>query len=120
MTKDYLIFQNGQKFRIEANWNSLVSYSELKGIEDLNALGDVSKIRPADLTALIWACVSEGERLDGNAFAHTIESFGSMLKPAHIRQFMAVFVKQMEVTDDSTPQQQAPQKKRGSLFRRKS
>lgn len=116
MQKDYLTLKNGQQFRVEVNWNSISDFLELQGLDDLAAIDNLSKLKVSDISGLIWACVREGERMDGNEFTQGIRDFGAKLTPANIGKFMELLKEQL----DTGEKEEAPKKKAPILFGRKS
>lgn len=96
MKKQYLTLSNGQKFRIESNWNSLVDYCEAKGYTNLSHLEKIADIQLRDISSLIYACVKEGERMDGNEMRISELDFSAKLNPANIQEFMKIYAAQTQ------------------------
>ena len=71
MKKDYIEIA-GKRYRVESNWNALTAFLDAVGRNTLDELSKIDAIRPSELTALMAACIAEGERLDGR---------GSVLSP---------------------------------------
>ncbi|WP_322290567.1 hypothetical protein [Paratractidigestivibacter sp.] len=105
MRADYLDL-NGQRVRVECNWNALVSYLEASGQNDMSALANLAQLRPSDVAGLMAACINEGERLDGRESDYTAESIGASASYAAIGEFLAIYVRQ------STPAKPAAEEKK--------
>jgi hypothetical protein len=95
MKPDYLQFPNGQKFRVEANWDSFVTFCDLTGRSDLSALDDIKGIRINEVNALIWSCIKEGEEADGNKFRLSIKDISKRLNPILVGVFFEIYSKQV-------------------------
>ena len=61
MKKDYIEIA-GRRFRVESNWNALTAFLDAVGRDTLDELSRINTIRPSELTALMAACIEEGER----------------------------------------------------------
>lgn len=94
MKPEYLKLSGGQKFRVEANWNSMVDYCDRKGYTTLSHLKKIEDIELKDVGTLIYSCVKEGERIDGRDFDLTETDFVTMLRPSDIGQFMSKYIAQ--------------------------
>ena len=95
--KDYIDIA-GKKYRVESNWNALTAFLEAVGRNTLDELSRIDSIRPSDLTALMAACIIEGERLDGNKVEGGIFNFaldlGAIISPDDVRRFLDIYVRQ--------------------------
>ena len=105
MKKDYIEIA-GARFRVESNWNALTAFLEAVGRNTLDELSRIDTIRPSELTALMAACIAEGERLDGRDGAPSALDLGAMITPDDVREFLAVYVRQ------SNPQLEAEEPKK--------
>ena len=76
------------------------------GRNTLDELSRIDTIRPSELTALMAACIAEGERLDGRDGAPSALDLGAMITPDDVREFLAVYVRQ------SNPQLEAEEPKK--------
>lgn len=105
MKKDYITIA-GQRYRTESNWNALTAFLEAVGRNTLDELSKIDSIRPSELTALMAACIAEGERLDGRGNPPSALDLGAVITPDDVRAFLDIYVRQ------SNPQldQQAPKK----------
>lgn len=107
MKKDYIEIA-GRRFRVESNWNALTSFLESVGRNTLDELSRINTIRPSELTALMAACIAEGERLDGRDESPSALDLGAIISPENVREFLDIYVRQ------SNPQVvQEDQKKEG-------
>jgi len=113
--KDYITLKNGQKFRVEINWNSIADFCEVQGLNEISALDNISKLKVTDVGALIWCGVREGERMDGNEFTHTIRDFSAKMLPSNVSDFMAILSKQIGTGEKEKPESK---KKAKSLFKK--
>ena len=93
MKKDYIEIM-GKRFRVESNWNALTAFLEAVGRNTLDELSRIDTIRPSELTALMAACIAEGERLDGRDGAPSALDLGAVISPDDVRVFMDIYVKQ--------------------------
>ena len=93
MKKDYIEIA-GKRRRVESNWNALTSFLEAVGRDSLEELANINSIRPSELTALMAACINEGERLDGNTETVTALDLGAIITPENVREFLEIYVRQ--------------------------
>lgn len=93
MKKDYIEI-NGKRFRVESNWNALTSFLDAVGRDTLDELSKINTIRPSELTALMAACIEEGERLDGRGGAPSAKDLGAIITPDDVRNFLEIYVRQ--------------------------
>ena len=92
MKKDYIEI-NGKRFRVESNWNALTSFLDAVGRDTLDELSRINTIRPSELTALMAACIEEGERLDGRDGAPSAKDLGAIITPDDVREFLTIYVR---------------------------
>ena len=90
MKKDYINI-GGKEYRVEANWNALMAFLESVGRNTLDELSKIGDIRPSELTALMAACIAEGERLDGRDGAPSALELGALVTPAKVREFLTIY-----------------------------
>ena len=93
MKKDYIEI-SGKRYRVESNWNALTAFLEAVGRNTLDELSKIDSIRPSDLTALMAACIAEGERLDGRGDTPTALDLGAIITPDDVRAFLDIYVRQ--------------------------
>ena len=93
MKKDYIEIA-GKRYRVESNWNALTAFLDAVGRDTLDELSRINTIRPSELTALMAACIEEGERLDGRDGAPSAKDLGAIITPDDVRVFMDIYVKQ--------------------------
>ena len=106
MKKDYIQLAIG-RFRVESNWNALTAFLEAVGRNTLDELSKIDTIRPSELTALMAACIAEGERLDGKGDAPSALDLGAAITPDDVRAFLDIYVRQ------SNPQLSQDESKKG-------
>lgn len=104
MNKDYIVI-NGTRYRVEANWNAILSYLKQTGRNTIEGLSCFSALAPSDLAELMAVCINEGERLEGKQTQMTAEWVGENCGMSEISAFMVVFSKQ--VTPDLPKQKKA-------------
>ena len=93
MKKDYIEIA-GKRYRVESNWNALTAFLDAVGRDTLDELSRINTIRPSELTALIAACIEEGERLDGRDGAPSAKDLGAIITPDDVREFLTIYVRQ--------------------------
>ena len=93
MKKDYIEI-NGKRFRVESNWNALTAFLDAVVRDTLDELSRINTIRPSELTALMAACIEEGERLDGRDGAPSAKDLGAIITPDDVREFLNIYVQQ--------------------------
>ena len=93
MKKDYIEIA-GRRFRVESNWNALTAFLDAVGRDTLDELSRINTIRPSELTALMAACIEEGERLDGRDGAPSAKDLGALITPDDVREFLNIYVRQ--------------------------
>ena len=93
MKKDYIEIA-GKRYRVESNWNALTAFLDAVGRDTLDELSRINTIRPSELTALMTACIEEGERLDGRDGAPSAKELGAIITPDDVREFLTIYVRQ--------------------------
>ena len=93
MKKDYIEIA-GTRYRVESNWNALTAFLDAVGRDTLDELSRINTIRPSELTALMAACIEEGERLDGRDGAPSAKDLGAIITPDDVREFLTIYVRQ--------------------------
>ena len=94
MKKDYINI-GGKEYRVEVNWNALAAFLAAVGRDSIEELANFNTIRPSEITALIAACIIEGERLDGKStVVLTALDLGAVITPADVAAFMDIYVRQ--------------------------
>ena len=108
MKKDTIVI-GGKTYRVEVNWNALSAFLAAVGRDTIEELASFNTIRPSEIAALIWACIKEGERLDGREFKLSVLDIGAVIGPADVAAFMEIYVRQ------SSPQMEVenPKKEEG-------
>ena len=94
MKADYITFPNGQKFRVESNWNSFQTYCDLTGRKTLKALDKMTDLNIDDLPVMMWACMKEGERLDGHELKISIDDLRARLNHIIMGDFVGIYGQQ--------------------------
>lgn len=100
MKKDYIEIA-GTRYRVESNWNALTAYLDAVGRNTLDELSKLDTIRPSELTALMAACIAEGERLDGRGGAPSALDLGAVITPDDVRAFLDIYIRQSNPRLDS-------------------
>ena len=93
MKKDYIEIA-GKRYRVESNWNALTAFLDAVGRDTLDELSRINTIRPSELTALMAACIEEGERLAGRDGAPSAKDLGAIITPDDVREFLTIYVRQ--------------------------
>jgi hypothetical protein len=93
MKNDYIEIA-GKRYRVESNWNALTAFLDAVGRDTLDELSRINTIRPSELTALMAACIEEGERLDGRDGAPSAKDLGAIITPDDVRDFLEIYVRQ--------------------------
>lgn len=88
----------GKMVRVEANWNAILAFLELKGTDSMEALSSVGRLAPSDLAGLMACCINEGQRLDGKDDRYTSEIIGASCTIGDITKFLLIY------TDQTTSQ----------------
>ena len=85
---------DGKEYRVEVNWNALASFLREVGRDSIDELASFNTIRPSEITALIAACIVEGERLDGRKCHISALDLGAVIGPSDVAAFMDIYVRQ--------------------------
>lgn len=120
MKSDYIILSNGIKYRIEANFNSLITFCSSTGISDLSQLDGIANISIEKVPALIHACIAEGERMDGREFNLSETDLSALFRITTVGDFFKIYAAQSRVsTNEVAPSEK--KRARGWLpFRKRS
>lgn len=84
----------GVRYRVEVNWNALMAFITATGKDSLDELTRLSDMKATDVAPLMRAAIAEGERLEGREFTMTALDLGAVIRPAHVRQFMDIYIVQ--------------------------
>lgn len=93
-----------KEYRVECNFNALISYMDRKGEKDLAFLSETLSLQ--DMLLLMVCSINEGERLEGRPHDYTPIDFGtggSLEMAEVIGKFMQIFQKQNTAADATTP-----------------
>ena len=93
MKKDYIEIA-GKRYRVESNWNALTAFLEAVGRNTLEELSKIDSIKPTELTAMMVACIAEGQRLDGSKDVPSAMDLGAVITPDDVRTFLDIYVRQ--------------------------
>ena len=93
MKKDYIEIA-GKRYRVESNWNALTAFLDAVGRNTLDELSKIDAIRPSELTAMMAACIAEGQRLDGSKDCPSALDLGAVIKPDDVREFLEIYARQ--------------------------
>ena len=93
MKKDYIEIA-GKRYRVESNWNALTAFLDSVGRNTLEELSQLDKLRPTEVTAMMAACIAEGQRLDGCKDVPTAKDLGAVIKPDDVREFLEIYSRQ--------------------------
>lgn len=85
---------NGEDCRVEANWNALIAYLQIKGRNDMAGLSILGELAPSDLADLMACCLNEGARLEGKEQKWTGEMVGQSCGMSQMGTFMAIYNRQ--------------------------
>jgi len=114
MKKDVIKIAD-KEYRVEVNWNALSAFLREVGRDTIEELANFNTIRPSEITALMAACIAEGERLEGRKCTLSPLDLGAIIGPQDVAAFMEIYVRQsapqMEVEEpkkDVREEQPAP------------
>lgn len=93
MDKDYIVIA-GVRYRVEVNWNAMTAFLRAVGRDTLDELSKIDSLRPSELTALMSACIAEGERLDGRDKAPSALDLGAVMTPEDAATFLRIYIRQ--------------------------
>ena len=102
MEKDYIEISD-RRLRVEVNWNATAAYLKAVGRDTIEELSQINEIKPSELTALMAACIAEGERLDGRDNPPSALDLGAAITPGHVADFLRIYVKQSAPQMDVDP-----------------
>lgn len=87
---------NGQNYRVEFNWNAIVDFLESENLKltDVDALDN---LKPGQITALIYAGIKEGARLEDKTFDYSVKDLGAALNIQEIAAMLEIFKAQTAV-----------------------
>ena len=108
MKKDHIEIA-GRRYRVEVNWNALTSFLRSVGRDTIDELSRIDTLRPSELTALMAACMEEGERLEGRGDVLTALDLGAVITPGDVRDFIEIYVRQSnpQMTQEEEPKKEA-------------
>lgn len=93
MKKDYIEIA-GKRYRVEVNWNATTAFLQAVGRDTIEDLAGITTFRPSELTALMAACIAEGERLDGRGDTPSALDLGAVISPNDVAEFMKIYLGQ--------------------------
>ena len=106
MKKKDTIVIGGKTYRVEVNWNALAAFLREVGRDTIEELANFNTIRPSEITALMAACIAEGERLEGREGTPSSLDLGAIIGPQDVASFMDIYVRQ------SSPQMEVEEPKK--------
>ena len=93
MKKDTIVI-GGKEYRVEVNWNALTAFLQAVGRDSLEELSNLNNFRPSEITALMAACIAEGERLEGRECALSALDIGAVIEPDDVAAFRDIYIRQ--------------------------
>jgi hypothetical protein len=93
MKKDYIVI-GGKQYRVEVNWNALTAFLKEVGRDTIEELASFTTIHPSEGTALMAACIAEGERLDGKGETPAPIELGALITPEDVKVFFDIYIRQ--------------------------
>lgn len=114
--KDYIVI-DGNKYRVEVNWNAIIAFCEFKGVEDLSALGDIVNMKPRELSVLMHYAIREGEAADGKECNLSAEDIARNCRMKEISDFLNIYKKQAFSGKEEAAESAPAEKKRRIIFR---
>lgn len=84
----------GKEYRVEVNWNAVTAFLEATNSDSMEALANIGQLKPSDVTALIAACINEGERLEGHDTHVSALDLGAQLQISDISLFFDIYRRQ--------------------------
>ena len=106
MSPDYILLSNGIKYRVEANFNSLISFCKQSGITDLSQLDGIANIQIDKVPALIHSCIAEGERMDGRTLTLSEQDLTAMFRTVTVGEFFKIYAAQSQAAPIAVANQQ--------------
>ena len=100
MREDFITIGD-RKYRVEVNWNAIVAFLDASGQNNLQALSDLTNLKPTDVAGLMAAAINEGEAIEGRESSLTAKDIGRMEGAmGAISEFLTIFVRQMSPAVD--------------------
>ena len=93
MKKDTIVI-GGKEYRVEVNWNALVAFLQAVGRDTMEGLTTLNDLIPSDITALMAACITEGERLEGRKCTLSALDIGAVIGPDDVSAFRDIYIRQ--------------------------
>lgn len=93
----YIILQNGFKYRAEVNLNALEKFCNATGITDFAKIDQMQTMSLGDIKTLIHACITEGERMDGRTLDMDATALGAQFRLTTVAEFMQLFAAQSQM-----------------------
>lgn len=122
--KNDFIEISGKKYRVEFNWNAITDFLESEGLT-LSDADDMKKLKPRQITGLIYAGVVEGCRMDHQEFPYSKLEFGTMINPPQVGELLFIYQRHTSVTGRDainrvSNEKTEPKKKKFIRFRSRS
>jgi len=85
---------------VEFNWNAITDFLETEelGLADID---DLRTLKPSKITALIYAAVKEGARMQKKDFPFSVKDFGAVIGVAEVTAMFQIFRAQTAVNNPS-------------------
>ena len=102
---------NQTDYRVEFNWNAICDFLESENLKltDVDALDN---LKPTQITALIYAGIKEGARMENQDFPFSIKDIGAALTITDIAALLEIFKAHTTVNSTDT------KKKRWSFLKK--
>ena len=93
----YIVLENGLKYRAEVNLNALEKFCNATGITDFAKIDQMQSMCLGDIKTLIHACITEGERMDGRTLELDATELGAQFRLTTVAEFMQLFASQSQM-----------------------
>lgn len=90
MEKSFMTI-GGTQYRVEVNWNAIGYFLAFVGDDSIGGLTKLEQFRVTHVTALVAACIKEGERLEGREVNLDPLKLGEVFHLSHFREFMDIY-----------------------------
>lgn len=113
MIEQYIKLTDGQRVRIETNWNTMIKFLDdcNMSFEDFVENSQTNQLSAKHLRTMAYCCAVEGERMAGRTMEMSEEDFGALLSPAVMSDFAIKFTQQFGGAQDEKKKDPERQKK---------
>lgn len=86
----------GKKYPVLICWAAIAEFCETKGVQDLSAIENLSRLNAKDIQILMFWSLFFGCKSENETFPYTCDELGLIIGPVEVTEFIKEFARQMK------------------------